>query len=263
MIIWRFITIVLSFWKLTAKGAYRIAARERFGYHRNMLVDKNIGFIAALISEPSRAAMLMALMDGGALPAGELAHRARITPQTASLHLSKLVAGELLALERRGRHRYYRLAGSEVGQTLETLLALAPQTPLLRRQLAEPDDPIRVARTCYDHLAGRLGVSLTQALVKQRVIAPDDEQYRVTKKGAAWFAEFGIDLDQARRSRRVFAKQCLDWTERQPHLAGALGAAILNRLFEQKWIARIKGDRSVRIAPRGKEMFLQTFEIRL
>ena len=228
-----------------------------------MLVDKNIGFIAALISEPSRAAILMALMDGGALPAGELAHQARIAPQTASSHLSKLVAGELLVVERRGRHRYYRLAGSEIGQALEMLLALAPQTPLLQRQLAEPDGPIRVARTCYDHLAGRLGVGVTQALLKRKVIATDDEQYRVTKKGETWFAEFGIDLDQARQSRRVFAKQCLDWTERQPHLAGALGAAVLNRLIEQKWIARVKGDRSLRIAHRGKEMFLQAFDIRL
>lgn len=230
-----------------------------------MLVDNNIGFIAALISEPSRAAILMALLDGGELPASELAYHARISPQTASLHLAKLVAGELLAVERRGRHRYYRLAGNEIGQALETLLTLAPQTPWQRRQLAETDTPIRVARTCYDHLAGRLGVGLTQALVKQKVIAPatDDTQYRVTKKGEAWLAEFGIDLDLARRSRRSFAKQCLDWTERQPHLAGALGAAILNRLFEQKWIARVNGDRSIRIAPRGKERFLQIFEIRL
>lgn len=245
------------------KRVYRIVAQERFGYHRNMIADKNIGFIAALISEPSRAAILMALLDGGALPASELAYHARIAPQTASLHLARLVAGELLAVERRGRHRYYRLAGSEIGRALETLLTLAPQTPWQRRRLAEPDTPIRVARTCYDHLAGRLGVSLTQALVKQKVIIPEDLQYRVTKNGEAWFAEFGIDLDLARLSRRIFANQCLDWTERQPHLAGALGAAILNRLFEQKWIVRVKGDRSVRIAPRGKEMFLQTFEIRL
>lgn len=205
----------------------------------------------------------MALLDGRALPASELAYQARISPQTASSHLSKLVEGELLTLEQHGRHRYYKLAGPEIGQTLEALLALAPQTPLLRRTLDDEQSAIRMARTCYDHLAGRLGVHLTLALVDKKVIAPDDQLYTVTKKGEKWFAEFGIDLADLKQTRRVFAKQCLDWTERQPHLAGVLGAAILDRLFEQRWIARVKGERSIRVTSQGREMFLKAFDIQL
>jgi len=228
-----------------------------------MLADKNIGFTSSLISEPSRAAILMALLDGQALPAGELAYRAGISPQTASSHLSKLVEGRLIMVERHGRHRYYKLAGPEIGQALETLLAIAPQTPSLRRSLIDEQSAIRVARACYDHLAGRLGVHLTLALVKKKVITPDDRYYTVTKKGEKWFAEFGINIDRLKRTRRIFAKQCFDWTERQPHLAGVLGAAILNRLFEQQWIVRIKEDRAVHVTFQGKEMLTKTFSVKM
>ncbi|MGH9842804.1 MAG: ArsR/SmtB family transcription factor [Blastocatellia bacterium] len=228
-----------------------------------MLADKNIGFTSSLISEPSRAAILMALLDGRALPASELAYRAGISPQTASSHLSKLVEGKLIVVEQHGRHRYYKLAGPEIGQALETLLAIAPQTPLLRKVLADEQSAIRVARTCYDHLAGRLGVHLTLALVKKKVIAPDDSHYTVTKKGEKWFAEFGVEIDRLKQIRRIFAKQCLDWTERQPHLAGVLGAAILNRLLEQKWIVRAKEDRSVHVTVQGKEMLPKTFGVKV
>jgi DNA-binding transcriptional ArsR family regulator len=228
-----------------------------------MLADKNIGFTSSLISDPSRAAILMALLAGQALPASELAYRARISPQTASSHLSKLVEGRLVTVERRGRHRYYKLAGPEIGQALETLLAIAPQTPTLRQSLTDEQSAIRVARTCYDHLAGRLGVHLTLALVKKKVISPDDRHYAVTKKGEKWFAEFGIDIDRLKQTRRIFANQCFDWTERQPHLAGVLGAAILNRLFERRWIVRIKEDRAVHVTSQGKEMLTKIFSVKI
>ena len=166
-------------------------------------------------------------------------------------------------VERHGRHRYYKLAGPEIGQALETLLAIAPQTPSLRRSLIDEQSAIRVARTCYDHLAGRLGVHLTLALVKKKVITPDDRCYTVTKKGEKWFDEFGIEIDRLKRTRRIFAKQCFDWTERQPHLAGVLGAAILNRLFEQQWIVRIKEDRAVHVTFQGKQMLTKTFSVKI
>jgi DNA-binding transcriptional ArsR family regulator len=242
---------------------YHVALQGCFAYHRSMLADKNIGYTSSLISEPSRAAILMALLDGQALPAGELAYRAGITPQTASSHLSKLVEGRLITVERHGRHRYYKLAGPEIGQALETLLAIAPQPPSLRQSLTDVQSAIRVARTCYDHLAGRLGVNLTLALVKKKVIAPDDRDYTVTKKGEKWFAEFGIDIDRLKLTRRIFAKQCFDWTERQPHLAGVLGAAILNRLFERQWIVRIKEDRAVHVTTQGEEMLTKIFSVKV
>jgi len=206
--------------------------------------------------------MLTALLDGRALPAGELAFQAWVSPQTASSHLSKLVAGKLLSRERHGRHRYYKLAGPEVGHALETLFTLAPMSAAPRKHLNDTQGAIRLARTCYDHLAGRLGVQLTEALINKELIVPKDLHYSVTEKGEKWLAEFGLHLDSLRHTRRVFAKQCLDWTERQHHLAGELGAAVLERLFEQKWIARVKGERSVRVTVHGRDMFLKAFDIK-
>ncbi|MEW6732020.1 MAG: winged helix-turn-helix domain-containing protein [Acidobacteriota bacterium] len=229
-----------------------------------MIAIPDISSIAALIAEPARASMLMALLDGRALPASELAQQAWVSPQTASSHLAKLMEGRLLVVERHGRHRYYRLATWEVGQLIESLLAFAPSPPQPRQmQMSVDVKAMRLARTCYDHLAGKVGVELAYSLIEKGIIKLSGVYYRVTRQGSKWFDEFGIDIKAAERKRRVFAKQCFDWSERRDHIAGALGAAILIHLFELGWIARVKGSRTVRITHIGQEMFYKVFNIEL
>ncbi len=209
--------------------------------------------VAALIGEASRAAMLMCLVGGERLPAHALARAARITPQTASSHLTKLTAGGLVVCESYGRHRYYRLANAEVGVALEALSTIAVPAPI--RSLRESDQAraLRFARTCYDHLAGELGVALTDRLLARRFIQEDGRDFVVTSTGTPWFRDFGIDLDHLRRERRHFARQCLDWSERRHHVAGALGAALAQRLLDSQWVERVRDGRSVRITDAGRE----------
>jgi DNA-binding transcriptional ArsR family regulator len=209
--------------------------------------------VAALIADPARAAMLIALLDGRALPAGELAYAAGITAQTASSHLAKLLDGGLLALETEGRHRYYRLAGPQVAQALEQLASLRPAEPIRRKALSPEGRELRFARCCYDHLAGQLGVAATQALVEKRfIVAAEDKKFEVTSQGAAWFGELGLDVKSLKPTRRGLARQCLDWTERSHHLAGPLGVAFLNTLCSAGWVRRSSDSRAVRLTPRGR-----------
>lgn len=225
--------------------------------------DVRITAVAELIADPSRAAILDALMAGGALPARELALHAGIRPSTASAHLAKLVAGSLLVVETRGRQRWYALAGADVAHALEALAVIAP--PAAVRSLRESliTEQLRRARSCYDHLAGRLGVGLTEALVATgtlRLAADDmpDARYEVTCEGVSTLTAFGLDLAHLRRQRRTFARPCLDWSERRPHLAGALGAAFLARGIELGWIERnAAAGRAVRLTARGHEGFTQ------
>jgi DNA-binding transcriptional ArsR family regulator len=209
--------------------------------------------VASLIADPARAAMLIALLDGRALPAGELAYAAGVTAQTASSHLAKLLDGGLLALEREGRHRYYRLAGPHVAQALEQLAALRPTEPIRRKALSPEGRELRFARCCYDHLAGQLGVAATEALVEKRfIIAAEDKKFDVTTEGAAWFSELGLDVKTLKPTRRGLARQCLDWTERSHHLAGPLGVAFLDTLCSAGWVRRSPNSRAVRVTPRGR-----------
>lgn len=203
--------------------------------------------VAALIAEPARAAMLLALFDGRALPAGELAFFASITPQTASTHLSKLVAGGLLACETQGRHRYYRLAGAHVAQAIEYLSAIAPLAPGAAKPLNRQAEALRFARCCYNHLAGQLGVAVTQALEKRGYLhAVGDKHYEVRPEGVAWFRTLGIDTDVLKPAR-----QCLDWTERTHHVAGPLGVQLLSALCDAGWLRRSKDSRAVLVTPKG------------
>ena len=211
-----------------------------------------ISSVGELIAEPARTSILMALLDGRARTAGDLAMIANISPQSASAHLSKLVAGELLTVRNHGRHRYYSISGPEVAYALEALGAIAtrprPATAVPSREGLE----MYRARSCYDHLAGRAAVELTKALEKFDVIRTSGERdYTLGPKGRAWFAELEIDADALRASRRNFARRCLDWTERKPHLAGALGAALFSRILADGWIARCRGTRALRITHRG------------
>jgi DNA-binding transcriptional ArsR family regulator len=226
--------------------------------------------VASLAGEPARAAMLHALMDGRALTASELARTAGITPQTASGHLSKMAAAGLLQVERQGRHRYHRLATPAVAQMIESIMqvASAPELEAMRPAPATGprDAAMRAARTCYDHLAGQLGVAITDALVAGGQVELTHDAGLVTDSGIALFARLGIDalsLPAGRGNRtRVLCRPCLDWSERRPHLAGTLGAALCARSFDHGWIRRIAGTRAVTVTPQGWRLFRDTIGVR-
>jgi DNA-binding transcriptional ArsR family regulator len=213
-----------------------------------------IADIAALVGEPTRTAMLLALFDGRALPAGELAREAGLSAAAASLHLAKLTQGGLLLVQQEGRHRYYRLASEDVAHALEALGVIATAAPCARA-LSPERATLRAARTCYDHLAGVLAVALAQKMERDNLLRGDGERaYAVTPRGAEWLADtIRLDVSTLRTGRRPVARRCLDWTERRHHVAGALGAAILERLFALRWASRVRDSRALRITTKGRE----------
>lgn len=214
--------------------------------------DADIAAAAALIGEPARAALLVALVDDVSLPAGELAARARVAPSTASEHLAKLVAGGLIVAERSGRHRYFRLANAEVASAIETLAAIAPRRPVRSLRAANEADALREARTCYDHLAGRLGVSLARALEESDVLVYREDAYELGAAAREWLDQLGLDLDELTERRRPLLRACLDWSERRRHVAGAFGAAVAERFFALRWLQRRAANRSVVVTPHGR-----------
>ena len=227
-----------------------------------MPLQPNLTSAAFLIADPARSAMLMSLVDGRARPAGELAFAAGITAQTASSHLAKLLAGGLLTVETEGRHRYYRLAGEHVAAALETLASLGPVQQVRRRPLSADAERLLFARCCYDHLAGRLGVAVTQALVARGcLIEGDDKRFEVTAEGAAWFARLGLELASIKPGRHGIARQCLDWTEREHHVAGPLGTRLMAALCERGWLVRSKSSRAVQVTPLGAAAFRETLGV--
>ena len=190
-------------------------------------------------------------MDGDPCAAGELARRAGIAPSTASGHFARLLAGGLVACESVGRERRYRLASAAVAATLEALARVAPPLTVRSWRGADRGAAIRSARTCYDHLAGRLGVGLTEALVAQGVLIPRDTAYELTAAGEETLDRLGVDVAAARARRRSFARACLDWSERRPHLAGALGAAVAETILARGWVRRRPGDRGLHVTAVG------------
>lgn len=219
--------------------------------------------IAALIGDPARANILAALLGGRALTASELAFFARVSPQTTSGHLAKLTDGKLLTMMRQGRHRYYRLATPLVGQMLEGIMAVATDGPPRHRPISTRESAIRTARTCYDHFAGKLGVALAERLSARNHILLSDDGGEVTDEGAGFLADFGIDLDAARRKKRIFCRPCVDWTERQLHIGGAVGAALAARCFELQWFARSRDSRALAVTEAGKRGLDEIFAIAL
>ncbi len=227
-----------------------------------MVSQPQLAEVAALVGDPARANMLMALFDGRALTATELAYLARITPQTASGHLAKLVAGRLLTVAKQGRHRYFRLASPLVGRMLESINAMASlEGPPRHRPHSPAEDALRRARFCYDHLAGRLGVAIADSLVARGLVELGDDGGVVTPAGGEFFARFGLDL--AAKTRRAFCRPCLDWSERRPHIAGALGAALAARCFDLGWLQRIRDTRAVSVTAKGRSGLRETFGIDL
>src|SRR4051794_4814591 len=217
-----------------------------------MVVDGDVAAAAELVGHPARAAMLGALMDDRGLPATELAAAAGVTAPTASSHLARLLDGRLVTVERHGRHRYYRLAGHEVAEAVEALARIAPPGPAPAPVAKSTAGELRAARTCYDHLAGVLGVALADALQGDGTLERRDRAFTLSADGEARLRALGVDLDAVRGQRRAFARACLDWSERRDHVAGALGAALLRRLLELGWIERDDRSRAVRVTAAGR-----------
>ena len=240
--------------------------------HRVDLMASNARFaeIAELAGDPARAGMLHALMDGRALTASELARVAGVTPQTTSGHLARLAAAGLVSVKRQGRHRYHRLASPAVAQMIESIMqvASAAEPPCRTLTVGPRDAALRAARTCYDHLAGRLGVALTDALVAGGQVELSADAGLVTDGGLILLRRIGIDIDalmadRGKRSARVLCRPCLDWSERRPHLAGAVGAALCARSLAEGWIRRIDGTRAVALTPKGERIFRERLGVRL
>lgn len=207
--------------------------------------DIDIAAVAALVADPSRAAALTALSDGRALPPSELAEIVGVSRSTMSEHLAKLERAGLVAVERGGRNRYFRLSGPEVAAAIESLATLAPRRPVRSLRDSKHAGALGAARTCYGHLAGRLGVSLTEALASRGAIEREEDAFLLTDAGAEWMRQIGIENPPRT------GKPCNDWSERRPHLAGRLGVALTSRLFDLDWLERMPAPRAVRLTPLG------------
>ncbi|WP_018388692.1 helix-turn-helix transcriptional regulator [Ancylobacter sp. FA202] len=228
-----------------------------------------IAEIAALLGDPARANMLLALMGGPALTAGELARHAGVSAPTTSGHLAKLAAAGVVAARAQGRHRYYRLASREIAEVLHALMLAATLGPPRHRPPGPRDGALRLARSCYDHLAGRLAVALLGALEAQGHLrlSSDGEAVEPTPQGRAFLADFGLDLDGAGERAgkggraRPLCRTCLDWSERRPHLSGRLGAGLLERLLTLGWLARVPGSRALTLTRAGEAGLIATFHL--
>jgi DNA-binding transcriptional ArsR family regulator len=244
--------------------------------------DADIARIGALVADPARARMLMTLGDGRALAASVLADEAGVAASTASAHLAKLVDGGLLTVSQDGRHRYFALSGPQVGALIETLAGLAPPAPVRSLRQGTRAHAVRTGRTCYDHLAGRLGTGLMGALLerglltggdgtfdpkaarKDRLSAPgSDHDYRLTERGRDELSAFGVDFQELAARPRPLIRYCVDWSEQRHHLAGALGAALAGRMVDLGWVTRARRGRAVHVTSAGSTGLAQTFGLQV
>jgi len=227
-----------------------------------MVAAANLVEVAALVGDTARATMLNAVMGGQSLTATELAYQANVSRSTASDHLSKLVAARLLTVTRSGRFSYYRIASPLVATMLESIKVFAAiEAPPRRQPRSADEDALRFARSCYDHLAGRVGVSVADALVAMGHIVLTDEGGEVTSSGGRFLSAFGVDLKP--RTRRIFCQPCLDWSERRYHIKGFVGARILDRLLELEWLKCVSGSRALQLTPSGREGLSEIFHIEI
>jgi DNA-binding transcriptional ArsR family regulator len=229
-----------------------------------MDVEERFILIAGLLCEPTRARMLWNLLDGRAYTATELAVAADVSTTSASNHLAKLLEADLLKVENQGRHRYYSFATSEVAYVVESLANLAKDGSLERSQpTVSNSNGIKYCRTCYDHLAGFVGVTIVDAFEQKGFLKPTQTAYSITERGWKWFEEIGIFQDDLARKRRPLTRQCLDWSERRPHLAGQLGAKLLEETLNRKWFVKIQFSRELVVTPKGRKELLDLLEIKL
>lgn len=229
-----------------------------------MAAAANMVEIAALVGDTARATMLAALMGGQALTSSELAHIARISRPTASGHLGKLANARLLTVTSKRRNRYYRIASPLVAQMLESIKAVAAiEVPPRHQPRSAEDDALRFARTCYDHLAGTVGVAIADALVAKRYVVLSDDGGEVTAAGKRFLTEFGAKLTQTPNSRRIFCRSCLDWSERRHHVAGLVGAEICRCCQDKGWLTRQRGSRALSLTPSGRRGLRAAFGVAL
>lgn len=222
--------------------------------------NNNLAEVASIIADSSRASILVSLLDGRMHPASELAYMAGIKPQTASFHLAKMVENNMVTAQKQGRHRYYQLNPDAAG-ILETLLNISPPVQIKSLKQSIQVKQVKQARTCYDHFAGEFGVALTECMLEQNFIIDEDEEFKLTVKGTAFFQHFGIDLDSLQKKRRAFSRKCLDWSERKFHLAGALGQALVLKFEELHWTEGVKGSRAILVTDKGKTGLKEYFHL--
>jgi DNA-binding transcriptional ArsR family regulator len=229
-----------------------------------MVAAANMVEVAALVGDTARATMLAALMGGQALTASELASLAHVTRPTASGHLGKLTKARLISVTQKRRNRYFRIASPLVARMLESIKAVAAlETPARYRPRSAQDDALRLARTCYDHLAGRLGVAIADALVAKEYVVLSEEGGAVTPAGARFLKKFGVEFAAKSSGRRIFCRACLDWSERRYHVAGFVGAEIWRRCLELGWLTRQRDSRAVRLTPAGRRGLRETLGVDL
>jgi len=220
----------------------------------------NIAKIGALLGDNTRASILSALMHGKALTASELATEAGVTAQTATTHLSKLQAGGLLQMRKQGRHKYFAIASEEVASLLETLMGLANAHEPIRTRTGPRDEQMRVARVCYNHLAGYKGIQLYDHLIRSKCLIDEEGSLLLTAKGERFVVDFGIELQLLRASRSPLCRTCLDWSERRTHLAGSLGRALFEKFERLRWLKRVPGSRAVKFSSKGEQEFNRLFK---
>ncbi len=227
-----------------------------------MITVNALSEVAALMGDPARASMLQLLMDGRAHTASDLAHTAGVTAQTASGHLARMVEANLLVARAQGRNRFYRLASGDVAHAMESLMALAGERaePASKSAAWRRDPDLRFCRTCYDHLAGQIGMAVTDSLTQHGHLEPKGQRdWTLTPSGELFCERLGVDIAGARKGGRHFARQCLDWSERRPHISGALGAAIADTFFKRGWTERLRRGRTVRLTDQGRRALTRDF----
>jgi DNA-binding transcriptional ArsR family regulator len=219
----------------------------------SMTSEADIAAVAALIADRTRARLLCELLLGESRRASELASAAGVSRATTSFHLGKLLEANLVEVTASGRHRDYRLAGPHIARAIEALQRIAPPTEIRSLRAANSAQALSYARFCYDHLAGRLAIELVDAMSAARLMSLAGDNFELTERGVSWLGELGIDVAALRTARRSFARACLDWSERRPHLAGAVGAAVAGRFLEFGWIERASHGRAIRVTPAGRD----------
>ena len=216
---------------------------------------------ATLIGDATRASILWNLLDGKAFTATELAIAVETSAQNISMHLGKLLDADLISVEKQGRHKYYRFSNKEVAYAVEAMANLIPKPEISAKKKTENYPPIKYCRTCYDHLAGKIGVALAESLLQQKIIIEKNNTFEITSEGEKWFSDFGVNIGDAKKQKRIFLKPCLDWSERRYHIAGSVGTLLLNKMLEQDWIRRTKDSRVIIITAKGEKEMLKSFKI--